>query len=514
MTRESDEHVPAVAAPASSTDLSPVGGDPSVPEVGRRTRAARGAAINSAFFAGIGGLNLLKSFIIAGFLNASAFGIWSILLLAAIFVSAIKAVIVTDKFIQQDEPDQEIAFQKAFTLELMSAGALAAAMLVLAPVLALVYGEEDLLLPGLALSLLLPGLAFQFPISVWYRRMDYFRQRLLMSVDPVVGFVVTVALAAAGFGYWSLIVGIVAGAWAGGVVALATSPYPIALRFDRGIVREYLAFSLPLVVAVTAGLLIAQLSIFFGDVALGLAGAGAIGLAATYTAYTDRVDAIVTQALYPALCRVAERRELLLEAFVKSNRLALMWGVPFGVGLTLFAADLIDFGLGDQWNEALILLQVFGVTAAVNHIGFNWSAFFRATGNTVPIAKVVFVAFIVFAATAIPLLLAYGLAGYAAGVVVMTVFSLVARFYFLNKLFPAFRGVVHIVRAFVPTVPAVAAVLVIRVASAGERALEDVLLELAIYAGVTVIATLGFERALLAEAASYLRSRRPFVQPG
>lgn len=514
MTRDSEEHTPAVAAPTSSTDLSPVGGDPAVPEMGRRTRAARGAVINSAFFAGIGALNLLKSFVIAGFLSASAFGIWSILFLAAIFVGAIKAVIVTDKFIQQDEPDQEVAFQKAFTLELLSAGALVVAMLVLVPVLALIYDEGDLLLPGLALSLLLPGLALQFPISVWYRRMDYFRQRLLMSVDPVVGFVVTVALAAAGFGYWSLVIGIVAGAWAGGVVAFATSPYPFVLRFDRGIVREYLAFSLPLVVAVTAGLLIAQLSIFFGDLALGLAGAGAIGLAATYTAYTDRVDAIITQALYPALCRVAERRELLLEAFVKSNRLALMWGVPFGVGLTLFAADLITFGLGDQWTEALIVLQVFGVTAAVNHIGFNWSAFFRATGNTVPIAKVVVVAFAAFAATAIPLLLVFGLPGYAAGIAAMTVVSLVARFYFLNKLFPAFRVVVHVVRAFAPTVPAIAAILTIRVAGGGARTLEDALLELVAYVGVTVVATLGFERALLAEAASYLRRSRVSAQPG
>ena len=34
---------------------------------------------------------------------------------------------------------------------------------------------------------------------------------------------------------------------------------------------------------------------------------------------------------------------------MKSNRLALMWGVPFGVGLTLFAADLVEFGIGEEW---------------------------------------------------------------------------------------------------------------------------------------------------------------------
>ena len=36
-----------------------------------------------------------------------------------------------------------------------------------------------------------------------------------------------------------------------------------------------------------------------------------------------------------------DRKDLLLEAFVKSNRLGLMWGMPFGVALALFAADLV-----------------------------------------------------------------------------------------------------------------------------------------------------------------------------
>ena len=42
--------------------------------------------------------------------------------------------------------------------------------------------------------------------------------------------------------------------------------------------------------------------------------------------------------MYPAICAVQDRLELLRESFVKSNRLALMWAMPFGVGIALFAA--------------------------------------------------------------------------------------------------------------------------------------------------------------------------------
>ena len=42
--------------------------------------------------------------------------------------------------------------------------------------------------------------------------MDFVRQRILESFQPIVTFVVTVALAVAGVGFWSLVIGTLAGA--------------------------------------------------------------------------------------------------------------------------------------------------------------------------------------------------------------------------------------------------------------------------------------------------------------
>ena len=359
--------------------------DPEVPGGGRRRLAARGVVINSAFVIGLGALNLVKSVVVVGFVSAAEFGVWSIVVLALYLVIAVKSVAVSDKYIQQREADQELAFRKAFTLELLATGAAVALMAALAGLLVLAYGRDELFAPALTLALVLPGIALQAPVWVFYRRLDFMRQRLLLATDPLVGFVVTIALAAAGLGYWSLVVGLVVGAWAGAVVALAFSPYRIRLLYERATMREYLRFSAPLMISVALGLMIAQLAVFFGDLAIGLAGAGAIGLAGTFSAYSERVDAIVTQTIYPVITRVRDRRELLVEAFVKSNRLALMWAVPFGIGLTLFVDDLVSYAIGEQWRDAVVLLQVVGVTAAVNHIGFNWGAFYRASGDTRPI---------------------------------------------------------------------------------------------------------------------------------
>jgi O-antigen/teichoic acid export membrane protein len=475
------------------------------PAAGRRRATARGTVINSAFQIGLGSLNFLKSLIAAGLLTAADYGVWGALFLAVGLIVAIKTTGVSDKFIQQQEGDQVEAFQKAFTLEALSSLLLMALMLALAPLLALAYGEEELLAPGLAIAAIIPAFALQAPIWIHYRNMDFLRQRLLSATDPLTSFVVTIALAYAGLGYWSLILGFIAGAWAAALAAVLTSPYPLRFRYDPGTMREYFTFSWPLVIAGASGLLIGQLSVFFGDLALGLAGAGAITLAATFSAYADRVDTVITQTIYPAVCRVAHDRALLFEAFTKSNRLTLMWGMPFGVALTLFASDLVHFGIGDQWEEAIVLLQVFGLTAAFNHIGFNWTAFYRATGQTRPIARVVAMTTVTFCLTALPLLLLFDLPGFAAGMALVTVVTLVLRARYVSRLFEGFRVFRYVLRAIAPTVPAVAAVLGARLVIGGDRSLGLAIAELSLYVGVTAVLTVLFERRLISEAVSYLR---------
>jgi O-antigen/teichoic acid export membrane protein len=210
---------------------------------------------------------------------------------------------------------------------------------------------------------------------------------------------------------------------------------------------------------------------------------------------------------------VRDDRELLKEAFTKSNRLTLMWGMPFGIALSLFAADLIDFGIGEKWSEALILLQVFGVTQALGHIGFNWSAFYRAVGETRPIALVVAVTALVFCVTAIPLLLVYGLPGYAAGIGAMTLVSLALRGYYVARLFPGFEVFGYVLRALAPTAPAALLVLAVRGLESGPRTLQMAIGELVLYVAVTAALTVWLERSLLREAIGYLRRPRPQADP-
>jgi O-antigen/teichoic acid export membrane protein len=411
---------------------------------------------------------------------------------------------VGDKYVQQNDADQEDAFQRAFTLEAMFMGLFMLLLAAAIPLMALVYDRSDLIAPACVLLAVFPAMVLQAPLWIFYRRMDFVQQRLIQAVDPLLGFAVAVGMALAGAGYWAFVGGAVAGTWGSALVAVWRSPYALRFRYDRGTLRRYATFSWPLVLAGGAGIVTAQGSVITGNAHLGIEAVGAIALAASVSQFSDRVDQIVTGTIYPAICSVADRTALLHESFVKSNRLGLMWAVPFGLGITLFAHDLVHFGIGDRWLPAVVLLQWFGVTAAANHLGFNWDAYFRARGNTRPIAVMSVSAIIVFCSVVIPLMLTEGLRGLAIGLAVQAAVLVSVRGYFLRRLFAGFALGRHALRAIAPSVPAVGAVVIARALECGGRTEARALGELALYAAVTLAATLVFERDLLREARGYL----------
>jgi PST family polysaccharide transporter len=464
--------------------------------------------VNAVFLVALSALGLVRGFVLAAFLSREDYGIWGILLVGLGTLAWLKQVGIGDKYIQQDEPDQQRAFQKAFTLEAIFTTILSVLLALMLPVLAVVYGRWDIVVPGLVLILVLPAGVLQAPLWVYYRDMDFLRQRVLQAADPIVGLIAAVALAAAGAGYWALILSVVAGSWVAAAIAIRTSPFPLRFVYERGSVRSYAEFSWPLFVASFSSMLTAQAVILLSNWRVGIAAAGSITLAAQVTQFTDRVDQVVTGTLYPAICAAKDRTDVLFESFVKSNRLALMWALPFGLAVTLFAADLVHFALGDEWIPAIGVLEVFGVTAALGQLGFNWDAYFRARGDTRPMAVASALAAVGFFAAGVPLLLSEGIVGIALGISAQVAVLVVCRAVFLARLFDGFAMARHAARSLVPIVPPVALVLGLRALETGSRTEIEAVGELIAFSVTAITATLVLERALVREALGYVRSRR------
>jgi O-antigen/teichoic acid export membrane protein len=472
---------------------------------GLRGRTARGTIVNAAFLVAVELLRTLRGFVVAGIIAVGDYGLFGILVVVLGTLLALKSVGVGDKFVQQAEGNQEEAFQKALTIEMGLALIFSALFVVAGPLAAAIYDQDELFALSAAMAALPPALALQAPQWIYYRRMDFVRQRLLQAVDPVTVFIVSVPLAIAGFGVWSLVLGTLAGAWVAAIAAILACPYRLRPRFDRGTARVYLSFSWPLFAGAAAALVVAQSTTIVGLDVVGLAGVGAIALAGTIVQYADRADQIVTGTMYPALCAIQDRAEVFAEAFVKSNRLVMIWAFPVGAVLALFGPDLVPGLLGEKWSPAVILVQAFGLAAAANQIAFNWTAFYQARGETRPVAVFGGVTALVYLAAAIPLLAAYDLDGFAVGMGIATLAGVAVRLVYVKRLFPSLPLARLVARSALPAVTASALVLLLR----HGLDLDSLAAQAAVFAGALLLITWASERALVREAFGYLSRPAP-----
>ena len=293
-----------------------------------RHRTARGVLVNGTFILAAEALVVVQQVLVARFLSAAQVGLYGIVSVTVITLLTLKQVGIDEQFVQQDEADQEVAFQRAFTLELILGGFFALGVALLAPVIAVLYDDWRLAPLMLALAYLPLAFALQAPAWIFLRRMDFVRQRVIQAAVPTATFVVTLALLLAGLDVWALVIGALVGNVVAAAIAALLSPYKFRFDLHRPSVRVYARFSWPILFAAVAGLVIRQGQVYAFDVHLGLAGAGFITLAVTLTRYADRADQIVTATIYPAICAVTDRSEVMTELFMKSNRVTAMWALP------------------------------------------------------------------------------------------------------------------------------------------------------------------------------------------
>lgn len=474
---------------------------------GLRVLTARGGVVNAAFLSGAELLVLAQGLLATALLGPDLIGLYGIVTTTAVTIVALRRVGIDEAFVQTATTDEEAEFQRAFTIELALGVAGALAVAALAPLLAAAYDDDRLLALTFAVSYLPVAFALQAPQWIFFKRMQYVKLRVLQAIVPLGTVAVTVPLLLAGVEIWALIIGPFCGNLAAVLAAWRASPYRLRLRLDRDAVRRYLRFTWPVFVTALVALLVAQGQIAVFGIADGLAAAGWITLAATLTRYADRADQILATTIYPAIVRVRDRADVLVELFDKANRLTLMWAFPFGAGLALFGADLIVFVLGDDWRGAIVLLGGMAIAVALQQVGYSWFAFYRARGESWPQAVESLVFGLAFAVFAMPGALVGDSWGFVCGRIGCTACVLAVRGAYVRRLLPGARLGAMALRAAVPVALASAPVLALRLALwGGERTLGQALVELALWLAGLALATWRFERGLLAELRGYLRA--------
>lgn len=207
------------------------------------------------------------------------------------------------------------------------------------------------------------------PRSLLKRELNFKRLAWIQAADNITYAIATLILAALGFGYWSLVLGSVIGAFVRMTVALVLRRHALAWPIQLDTIRSELLFGWH-VVSARLALYVRQ----FADTGIVGRMLGAVPLGAYSVAWSqanipvDRVTAIVSEVT-PSILAAAQHDPPALRRYVRiiTEGIAFL-SFPATVGMAIVADDFVMLILGEKWAAVIAPLRVLALVGALRSI--------------------------------------------------------------------------------------------------------------------------------------------------
>jgi PST family polysaccharide transporter len=353
---------------------------------GRSNSLVTGVLWNLAQFGAGRFVTFVVTIVLARLVEPSAFGLLALGLVALGVFDRLKDVGVGQGLVQRPGPWSRLA-PTGFTLTVSGAIVLAGLCAVFAPQIAELLGDRALapVLQVLAISLAVSGLAV-FPDAALRRHM-YFRQRTAPELAGAVAKgVVSIALALAGWGVWSLAWGQVAGSAAttiGYWIAYRRhSDEPIRPGWDRPVAKSLLTYGGQLAWVSLAALLLDNLDYILIGRRLGAEQLGYYTVAFRLPELlVISICTVIGQVLFSSFSARQDDGAGLRGQYLAATSVVAMVIVPIGAGLSATAPDVVPVVLGDAFSASVPVLQFLGIYGLVYGLTFHAGELYKATGR-------------------------------------------------------------------------------------------------------------------------------------
>lgn len=306
-------------------------------------------------------------------------------------------------------------YDTAFTLTLIFGLATSVLLFLSAGFLASVMGAPEIapVLRVMSLALLVEGV--QSPVFARFERNIDMRPDVISDlVAKLAQYVVSIGLALLWQSYWALVIGFLAFTFTRVALSYVFARYRPRLSLTQ--TGAFLAFG-----GWLSGTGLAGYAISFTDVALiaarlGTASIGVYNIAAEMVRMvTDYLSMPLSRAIYPGLSAVSHDPARMQRAFLDAVEVMLGLMLPIGVGFCLAAPEMVRLALGENWGEAVLVIQILAPAAGFATVGFVAQSVVMAAGRT----RAMFVRNVIVVAIQLPLILLgiawAGLAGAACG---------------------------------------------------------------------------------------------------
>ncbi|MFH1279169.1 MAG: lipopolysaccharide biosynthesis protein [Candidatus Eisenbacteria bacterium] len=252
-----------------------------------------------------------------------------------------------------------------------------------APLLALFFQTPELRTVVIAMSLgFVLGSFRTVPQALLQRELRFPRLAVIEGIQAVLRALTMIALAAAGFGYWTLVVGNVLGAlyWTGLTLHSRRHSYA-APRW--GEIRPALRYSWHILGGRIGWYVYSHADFAVAGRMLGQAALGAYSFAWTLASLpVEKVTAMVGRVTPAVFSAVQEDDESLRRYLSNLTEGLALITFPAAVGLALVADTLVPVALGDRWLAAVAPLRLLAVYASFRSIVTLLPQILNVTGHS------------------------------------------------------------------------------------------------------------------------------------
>jgi len=215
------------------------------------------------------------------------------------------------------------------------------------------------------------------------RRGLAFRRLVTVTLSGVaVSAVVSVALAAAGVGVWSIVAGTLAGSVTSVVVSWRLSAWRPSMTFRWSELSGIAGFSLNLTAFNFVNFFLVNADKVIVARALGVRALGIYSLAQRLLMYPIySIGTVLQEVLFPTFARMADDEEL-QRGYLRACGGIAMVTFPLMVGAAVVVHPFVLAVLGDKWLPIVPLVRIFGPIGALQAVMYTVSTLYVAKART------------------------------------------------------------------------------------------------------------------------------------
>jgi lipopolysaccharide exporter len=346
-------------------------------------RIVRGSAWVGLSYGGSHVASLLAVLVLARLLEPSAFGLvalaWAFMMVAA----HLQGAGVSTALVYRRLPLEDAA-GSAFVFSLASSLVLYAATFAAAPLAARAFDTPELtaVLRVLALALVLRGLGAA-PYALLERRMDFRARGKCELIGALAQVAVSVSLAVAGAGVWSLVLGSLAAAAVQSTIGWLVAPFrPDPRRASAGVICDLVRYGR----FVSGTNLVNLLTTTLDNLVVGrVLGPAALGLYSVAYRLADAPSTVMAHiaggpmlAVFSLLQDDVARAR---RAFVHQLQRVALLALPASVVLAVAAEPVVLGLLGERWAGAVTALRILAVYGLVKSFTAPSGDVFNGSGR-------------------------------------------------------------------------------------------------------------------------------------